>query len=1167
MEASSSSTMEGSVYVETETGWKIVLLKLSGAKLSGYTKVAKGKGAYGLTETLSITLTRKCICTETNIRPQIQAKLVAAAILPATPHIFKVSTSDGKFVMAVEGNSLRNKWVMAIKNVIEKQHQSAKKVRDLGASGGDEGNDGRDGMEMTENPMASPQSKSVGNTKAKTTLAAGVLVKAQIEARELRVAQPRHVTRRTIDARNVQKFVESKKLVYGYDNLNDEDGAYAWVPCKLDNLVRLAKIVLGFPFVLVVATLTLSGNFAFLRSVFMIRMMNLSIYLLAPFFVDYILADANTFWQRVAIGGYCSIYLVPVISVIAHKISVQTSKDVVDGSTFCFKPARRMRWSMANIFMLSGFVVDWIQHCLYVLPLGVVTEEKATTLEELPPYLSFTFYFYTAFLSIIICGLIVILNAALRGKAQYSFNRNWILWLFYFNIGGSYFVSIVTIMFMGLWCDSEDPNFDYPVLVQSADIKCWEGDIFGGSFNHRKMAYCAMLGLAFFLVQMTLLPSGTFKETMTDTALDVVFVPVYLQMHMFLKAVFSGIYVLFYTTQYSRVVSLTLVNLLQLVLNHAMKPCSIPLINVWRDITYLTSLLSGVQSLNYVIFNHTNSEVKALYVSTLLTNIFICTVGVLVYHYNTARSADYIIARAFLDLEWQVTRGYNVVNPRVLEPLIALTLSDLDKDRKVASDHIDQMVWLISYPNIRVQFQSVWGLANVSIFDESVRMKVHEAGCTATLFELFDNMDFMVQLEALASLANLSRSHHVSRYMVKHHNAIHFFLSLARGSRTRHADFAVVALGNICRYPDFTDRLIEQGGVPVLVGCFMSSDYGKKRSACRALANISLVTKPVVELALSSRGLLQRIVKFAIRNEVETQLEVCLLLRSLICRPTIRLQLMSLKVNKCIEYFALSTIPQVQLYSDDMYSIMEFEMGLTHRAAGQFDENYLTELSPIDGMIDWNSWGSKLDSIFAPIFNAVPLLAGQACSVVSGKKLAIDLSVGISREMLQDYRDGMVFYILERTLNGELVENEEHSESHMVNYVSDRGFVGTDYFVYSIVMGGLQSPPTTVTLQVQEDPSYHGPVHGSRDLEMGRQNRRGGSAAADGAPAEEMKDGGPDDNDDVTINSRKNSMKGFAQANLRKGSGFDAGPGLGMSTETGLRGNMRQSRRVKQGGR
>jgi hypothetical protein len=55
------------------------------------------------------------------------------------------------------------------------------------------------------------------------------------------------------------------------------------------------------------------------------------------------------------------------------------------------------------------------------------------------------------------------------------------------------------------------------------------------------------------------------------------------------------------------------------------------------------------------------------------------------------------------------------VHPRVLEPLISLTLSTEQIDLEIAKTYIKELVNLIAYPNIRVQFQSAWGLANLAL--------------------------------------------------------------------------------------------------------------------------------------------------------------------------------------------------------------------------------------------------------------------------------------------------------------------------------------------------------------------------------------------------------------------------------------------------------------------
>ena len=507
----------------------------------------------------------------------------------------------------------------------------------------------------------------------------------------------------------------------------------------------------------------------------------------------------------------------------------------------------------------------------------------------------------------------------------------------------------------------------------------------------------------------------------------------------------------------------------------------------------------------------------------------------------------------------------------MLEPLIALTLSDVEDDRKVAIDHIDQMVWLIGYPKVRVQFQSIWALANVSIFSEEARMKCHQAGCTSTLFELWGTMDFMVEMETLATLANLTLSPAVTRYMIKHHDAISFFLDLARGSKVRHADFATVALGNICRHPEWTDKVIAAGGIQVVVGAFISNDYGKQRSSCRALANICLSRSSLVQEALSSKILLDRIVTFAERNELETQLEVSQLLRALFCRPEIRSILMGMHVYDVVLYFAKSSIPDVRLHSDDMYRMMEVDIGLEVRQPDETDDDYLRQLRPLDGMISWNSWGSKLDSIFSPIFSSVPTLSGHSYTLMQGTSQQVDMMNGINKERRDGLRDSITFIIVDDPMHGSL---EEKEGSSVVRYTPDYDFKGNDYFVYTIQVGGLTSPPSTVSLVVTEDPNYKPRAVLKSHLDMDASEGDGSMTMRAGPTrrkrtiaSDDVEEGGSVGKDDESVHSQ--NLKGVAMANLRVTAGGDTSdydfrsPSAFVGTMSSLNSNMSRNRGSK----
>jgi hypothetical protein len=57
---------------------------------------------------------------------------------------------------------------------------------------------------------------------------------------------------------------------------------------------------------------------------------------------------------------------------------------------------------------------------------------------------------------------------------------------------------------------------------------------------------------------------------------------------------------------------------------------------------------------------------------------------------------------------------FGSVAPRVLEPLIALTLSDDPVELVAAAKYIRELVWCTSINYPRVQFQALWALANLA---------------------------------------------------------------------------------------------------------------------------------------------------------------------------------------------------------------------------------------------------------------------------------------------------------------------------------------------------------------------------------------------------------------------------------------------------------------------
>ena len=146
-------------------------------------------------------------------------------------------------------------------------------------------------------------------------------------------------------------------------------------------------------------------------------------YIMPFFIIAYILSQYEVFEVQVSvIAFYIIVYCLPVAFVVFAKVDLFTSSTAIE-KAFCFKPARKVRFTEANIYQLAGFFFEWIQHVLYVLPVGVVTGQTQAKVQDYPPYLPFSVYFWLAVSATFGFCFDIIFNAVLRGKAHYRFRR------------------------------------------------------------------------------------------------------------------------------------------------------------------------------------------------------------------------------------------------------------------------------------------------------------------------------------------------------------------------------------------------------------------------------------------------------------------------------------------------------------------------------------------------------------------------------------------------------------------------------------------------------------------------------------------------------------------------------------------------------------------------
>lgn len=868
------------------------------------------------------------------------------------------------------------------------------------------------------------------------------------------------------------------------DNGADEDELRIFGIIKASTALRFFQVISVFPFATVLLTLKVQSksSYGFTRSLIFIRICNILIFFAIPvILVDLVLQNfyKDSWVQRLTIGIYVLTMCLVVSYVAFGKLWTIAKSGGIEDGTFSFKPARKVRWTLANILQIVGLAFDWFLCCTMVLPRSVIRiVPTASNISAVPPFLPYSVYFWTAFTLVFANIFVLVLNGVLRGKALYKFQKSCWVWYSFNVVAGPFFMTISTILFMSLLC-----NYSVPAkLTLAADpfIKCY-------SNRHIMEARAGLIALTIFFLQFALLPAATFKESMS-WPLDVIFVPVYLSMQNMLKLIFCFFFVFFYEDDFTRIIALSCVNFLFLTLNRTMRPCSVAWINTMKDCMFFHASVSSIHSLNLLAWQNTHAT-NTLLLSTIVSIVAFSTVIITSFHLLSRRNTEFAIAKSFLEIEWEVSQqssGAGCVSPRALEQLISVTQSEDPKDWVVAKKYVGQIVWLLSYPNLRVQFQAAWALANIALLDEESRIKIHEANGVITLLGGYPKMQPMAQLEALAALANLTLSPHIANEMAKHLNCIPFFMNLVKSNQTMHCVFSCIAIGNLARKEGLRDAIRRSRGVQALVECIMSQNYQKRKYGMFALANMALSANKDMQQLFQTKGLVDRIIKMAERKEVDTQREVVALIRNLACHRSLRCILLDNGVMLAIQSFRGSVYADVANWSEDIAAIMEKEIAstgiievknMTKRNKGELvdeeaeDVENLQKVEPLDGRVDWATWGSKLDQLFQAMFDSIPHPVDLGLATPRGEPLIISLATSLTNETMRKWRDSIKFTIVSGPAHGAL-DTTQLSTSHCLTYASAPRFTGKDVFAFRAYLGTSLTSTAYVHINVSDPGNF-----------------------------------------------------------------------------------------------
>jgi hypothetical protein len=482
-------------------------------------------------------------------------------------------------------------------------------------------------------------------------------------------------------------------------------------------LVALVRTLLSYPMFIILST-TANKRAAAMRTPLRAFLLNMLCYG-APFLA------ISQFSVRLGELGdsanymvwlYIMFCLVPVCASIMDKILLMKDGSQIPTGTFCFRPAYRFRNTLTNWLAVGSVLVEFAQMAFFCLPAVVSARsaaeegggEKGTAGAvrkgfEMNFVPSFETQFWACFGCAIAQQIIIILRVLLKGQNAYAWANSVWLWQLVYLISGPLYIAIVVCLIRALDCDY---TVNPARLQADPSIECWSAS----NMRHGRMVMASYAGLAIYLPQATLLPSGTYKETMRNMKIDVLYVPLYLQAHFLLKALFCTIYAIHSKNEIRRTAMLLLISLALLLLNEFVEPCSVRSINVLRTITLACCVWVGMVSLLALIIS---DPVDTTWLFSAILSGWACLIGEKLARLSRNHSISYNVVKAISDLQLQELES-TTIHPRCLEPLVALSNSLVEKDIKATLNFVPVLAKLLWHKSSRVRFQACWCLTNLS---------------------------------------------------------------------------------------------------------------------------------------------------------------------------------------------------------------------------------------------------------------------------------------------------------------------------------------------------------------------------------------------------------------------------------------------------------------------
>jgi hypothetical protein len=164
---------------------------------------------------------------------------------------------------------------------------------------------------------------------------------------------------------------------------------------------------------------------------------------------------------------------------------------------------------------------------------------------------------------------------------------------------------------------------------------------------------------------------------------------------------------------------------------------------------------------------------------------------------------------------------------------------------------------------------------------------------------------------------------------------------------------------------------------------------------------------------------------------------------------------------KAIDIAKKSVFQDVIEWSNEITDLMEKEISSSSaliqrerskgKTVGETDIELLLNFKPLLGKVEWSTWGSKLETIFTPLFSDPPILRGLKYTTDIDTGVAIDLSQGLLSSEINKVGGGnVVFKIVTYPVHGKLKPTDKTSK---YMYTPNDDYIGNDKFTFYAKLG------------------------------------------------------------------------------------------------------------------